>query len=167
MAITVKPIDSNRKIYTISGNHYFQEEIKWIQFQEILNIFSPVWDVIQSLWDMAGGEEEEAPKVKLPSFEKVASLLGGDLNRLAALVLVPQEKTVKERDIEKAKEDLLYARIGITEEVIADFFTCNDVLSLVKRITKRLGGVSNSTPKKSTGKKSNTPSQAETSKSET
>lgn len=143
-----------KKIYDINGNRYFQEEIKFIQFKELVDLLLPFQELVR--------EKNTALDIK-----EMSQLLGDNFSQAIAVILIPEGKTVREQNLEQTIADLEMAPLTQIEEIIEDFFSLNDLRSHAGRITRIIQNIITTevpTPNKtSTGKKSSTRSAMETS----
>lgn len=160
-----------KKTYVLSGNHYWQGKPAYIQMKEVINILGPVfWDKITGfmewIWDAKQSEEINFKDIKLPSFEEIEGFLEDRLPTAMAHVLIPEGKTVRERDIDQTKEDLLYDDYEKMQEIFLDFLSLSGLLSRLNQLKKKFFSSEKKKPpgKKSTGKKSSSTSVKETSK---
>ena len=143
-----------RKQYVINGKHYFQEELKFIQFKELMDLILP----FQNAFPKDPGESLDV--------QTLVKLFGQNFLRAVAVVLIEEGLSVRERDIERAVEDLEVESLEKIEEIVEDFFSLNDLHSHIGRITGIMGKVAEAPKpgrgKKSTGEKSSSKLQAET-----
>ena len=116
-----------RKNYVLNGNHYFQEELKFIQFKELLDLLLPFQNAFPK-------SEEESMNIDL-----LIKLFGQNFLRAVATVLISEGKSVRERDIELTLEDLEVESLEKIEAIVTDFFSLNDLHSHIGRITKIMG----------------------------
>lgn len=162
-----------RKTYVLNGNHYYQEELCFHQFKELIQTLGPVWDLIGSFIGIVFSEkpDKEALKgVKKPTPDEIIKFLGDDLPRAVAILLIPEGKTIEEQDIDQAMKDINVTKLSKTEEIIVDFLSLNDLPSHIvraKRAVGAIGGGKGPSTRRSTGKKSSTRSARETSQKET
>jgi len=106
--------------YVFNNNHYYQEELKFIQFRELTKILAPFQDILSAQ------EVDAATAIET---------LGDNFSRAVAIVLIPEGKTVRERNVGQAAEDLGCEPLSKIEKVVEDFFLLNDPLSHVQRWT--------------------------------
>ena len=151
---------AERKTYVLGGNHYYQEELKFIQFRELMELIAPLQDAL-----LGETVEGKAPKLDI---QKIVDALGEDLLRAVAIVLIPEGKTVRDRNEEAAIADLEIQSLNTIEEIISDFFSLNDLRSHVSRWTSIVGKIAGEAGKrkKPTGTKSSSPSAKGTSEKE-
>lgn len=164
--------DQNLKIgYVLNGHHYYQEELCFAQFKDLIKTLGPVWDLIGSFIDLLFSEKPDKEKIKdlkKPTPQEIIDFLGDDLPRAVAILIIPEGKTVVEQNIDDNISDIMMTKLSAIEEILVDFLSLNDLPSHLNRAKKAVGAIGGipKTQKKSTGKRSSSGSARETSQKE-
>ena len=163
--------EQNYKTYVLDGKHYYQEELCYAQFRDLIKTLGPVWDLIGSFIDLVFSEKPDKntlKNLKKPTPQEIIDFLGDDLPRAVAILIIPDGKTVISQNIEDNISDIMVTKLSEIEEIIVDFLSLNDLPSHLSRAKRAVGAIGG-TPKaqkKSTGKQSNSSSARETSQKE-
>ena len=152
-----------QKTYTLDGHEYFQEELKFIQLREIVELLLPLQEHFGLLKTKDGDETETV------DIAAITKLFGDNFLQAVACVLIRKGETVRDRNIENTVADLEVETLTAIENIILDFFSLNDLRSHFGRITGimetitigKTGGKAEP-QQTSTGKKSSTKSATAT-----
>lgn len=110
--------------YTIGGKTYFQTPLVLGQWRQLMAILKGV--SIPENVDAIG----------------LAHLIGDKLPEALAVVLNPEGVPIKEKDIAALAGDLEFsASPDLAFEVIRDFFDCNPMLSILKRLNETVESI--------------------------
>lgn len=98
--------------YEINGRVYVQRELVLAQVQELLAALSGI-----TLTEL--------------TVTGILSSAGDRVYGLLAIVLIPEGKTARQRDMAMAEEDLRDAPASMVVRMVADFFVCTQPSSLL------------------------------------
>jgi hypothetical protein len=109
--------------YIIGGEKFFQTKLVWGQIKQII---------------------EELEEVEIPidfTIRDVLSIVGKKLPRLLAIVLIPEGKTARDKDVDKMI-DLFEWELSAEQitSIIEDFFSCNPIPFWLEKIQERILG---------------------------
>ncbi len=111
----------DRKEYEIGGKKYFQKELVWGQVRQLKNLIPPTIALPKNF--------------QLPT---IMALLGENMHKIIAVLLIPEGGNPKDKDVEALAADLEFEiSPEMVMKVVEDFFDCNPIVSL----SEKLGGM--------------------------
>ena len=112
--------------YEIDGKVYVQKELVWGQVKQIIDVLKGV----------------TFPPNPTPL--DIISILDERLPSALAIVLTEEGQSVKDKDLTALSSELSFKiSLGVTMQVIEDFFDCNPTALLLERLQKLIGKISN------------------------
>ena len=112
--------------YEIDGKVYVQKELVWGQVKQIIDVLKGV----------------TFPPNPTPL--DIISILYERLPSALAIVLTEEGQSVKDKDLTALSSELSFKiSLGVTMQVIEDFFDCNPTALLLERLQKLIGKISN------------------------
>jgi len=100
---------SDRKVYTIAGKKYYQQELVLGQIQQLIRFL----DSIEVPEDFG----EEVPLVRF------LRILGDHIGEFLAIILTPEGVRPKDKDMDAVREDMEEVTQGQLMEILEDFFS--------------------------------------------
>jgi len=152
--------------YEINGKKYVQKKTVFIQAKELIDL---VINVLNEKADIEAPEDDGGEIASRTAVEW-AELLGDKFLDAVAIVLIPEGKTARERNIKNAVADLELAELDIIFQIVEDFFSLNKAAGYYQRVlsimTKFQAGISEEKPQpdgsQSTGSESSISSPPQT-----
>ncbi len=131
--------------YTINGKNYTQRPLVLGQVQQLITTLKMLY--IPKDIDTAG----------------IIVLLGNKLSRAIAIVLIPENVNLKDKDIDALAEEIEFSiSPEITLQVVDDFFVCNPIISLLEKLTGTINLIDKLLPARKNGSSNSAvPSQEE------
>jgi len=114
--------------YEIGDKKYYQKKLVLGQIAQLMALLKDT--KIPSLFSLSGGEE----KMLSLNYEAVAALLGYNLPRAIAIVLIEDAMPLEDKDLDRLTGDVAFSfDAETTMQVAEDFFACNPIASLLER----------------------------------
>lgn len=111
--------------YTIGDKVYYQRKLVMGQVNQLVEIVKVIDEIPEN-----------------PTVVQLVTAFGDKLMEAVAIILIPADIKLKEKDVEKVIEDIEFeVEPEMVLEVIEDFFDCNPISLLLKKCGEVIGRV--------------------------